>query len=329
MRGMRKRNIFLTLCLLLMLLPLGVRAEGAGVRGIAYVWGDGVPLRESPGYSAEVITKIGRNEAMLLLGSPQKGWQQVQYNGDTGFLLTGSLTVLTRENIELGWAVPKWEGVSLLSAPEEAAKVLCSLKPADRCYTVGINDGYYKILFGEHLGYVHSSQLELTEIPYENKASLHSPRFFVRGQSTGYPVTMASLLGESPQKEDGTPVTGADIVKETETYLGIRYVHGGESPTGFDCSGLTYYVFNKLGFCLPRSVEAQSRSGYAVGNDLLKPGDLVFFATLGGKHPSHVGIYVGEGTFLHSPNSRSSVSYGDLAKGYWLKTYVGARRLVP
>lgn len=312
-----------------MLLPLGANAKEAGVRGIAYVWQDGVPLRESPGYSGETIVKISRNEALLLLGSPQKGWQQVQYNGDTGYLLTGSLTVLTRENIELGWGVPMGDGVSLLSAPEEAAKALCALKPGDRCYTVGINDGYYKVLFGDWLGYVHSSQLELTEIPYENQASGHSPRFFVQGQSTGYPVTMASLLGEYPQKEDGTPVTGADIVAETESYLGIRYVHGGESPTGFDCSGLTYYVFNKLGYTLPRSVEAQSRSGYAVGNDLLKPGDLVFFATLGGKHPSHVGIYVGEGQFLHSPNARSRVSYGDLTKGYWLKTYVGARRVAP
>ena len=82
---MRKRNIFLTLCLLLMLLPLGVRAEGAGVRGIAYVWGDGVPLRESPGYSAEVITKIGRNEAMLLLGSPKKAGSRYSIMGIPAF----------------------------------------------------------------------------------------------------------------------------------------------------------------------------------------------------------------------------------------------------
>ena len=58
-----------------------------------------------------------------------------------------------------------------------------------------------------------------------------------------------------------------------------------------------------------------------------KPGDLVFFATLGGKSPTHVGIYAGNGQFLHAPNSRSKVSYGDLTSGYWLKCYIGARRL--
>ena len=64
-----------------------------------------------------------------------------------------------------------------------------------------------------------------------------------------------------------------------------------------------------------------------LGNDLLRPGDLVFFATLGGKSPTHVGIYAGNGQFLHAPNSRSKVSYGDLTSGYWLKCYIGARRL--
>ena len=149
----------------------------------------------------------------------------------------------------------------------------------------------------------------------------------MEGLSTGIAPSAQALSGQKPLKASGEPVTGADILAETEQYLGIRYVHGGESPKGFDCSGLIYYVLRTLGYSAPRSVAAQARMGTPVGNDLLQPGDLVFFATLGGKTPTHVGIYAGDGQFLHAPNSRSKVSYGDLTSGYWLKCYIGARRL--
>lgn len=323
---MKKRYSFLTLVLLLMLLPLVANAKEAGIRGIAFPWVKDTPLWEGPMGNTEILAHVGKNEALLLIGPSEKGWQKVRYNRQEGFMYTRTLQCLTRENIELGWGEPARAGISLLSAPEEAANILCALAPGDLCYTVGVNDGFYKVLFGEHLGYVHSSQLNLTEIPYENQASTQVPRFFVQGQSTGLPVSMASLLGEKPKKADGTPVSGADFVEEAEKYLGIRYVHGGETPAGFDCSGLIYYVYNLLGYTVPRSVEAQSRCGHAVGNDLLKPGDLVFFATLGGKSPSHVGIYLGNGEFIHSPNARSKVRV-DALSGYWKNVYISARRL--
>ena len=322
---MRKRNV-LTLALLLMLLPSLVFAKEPGIRGIAFVRTQNAPLREADNWNAQVVETVPKGDVVLVLESGKNGFWKVQHNDTEGFMASGQLTELSRENIELGYGEAAFDGASLLSAPEEAAEVLVSLRKGDRCYTVGVNDSYYKVLFGENLGYIHSSQLELTEIPYENEASNSTPLFFVQGQSTGIPVSAAALRGEKPKKADGTPVTGADILKEAEQYLGIRYVHGGETPKGFDCSGFTYYVFNSLGFTLPRSVEAQSRCGQAVEDDLA-PGDLVFFATNGGKTPSHVGIYAGDGQFLHAPNSRSTVSYGDLTKGYWMEKYIGARRL--
>lgn len=322
---MRKRNIF-TLALLLMLLPSLVSAKEPGIRGIAFVRAAEAPLRENDNWNAQAVEKIPKGDVVLVLESGKNGFLKVRHNDAEGYLAAGQLTELSRENIELGYGKAKIQGASLLCAPEEAAEVLSSLQKGDRCYTVGINDGYYKVLFGDNLGYIHSSQLDLTEIPYENGASKKSPLFFVQGQSTGLPVSAAALRGEKPKKADGTPVTGADILEEAEKHLGIRYIHGGETPKGFDCSGFTYYVFNCLGYTLPRSVEAQSRCGAAVEGDL-EPGDLVFFATNGGKAPSHVGIYAGNGQFLHAPNSRSTVSYGDLTKGYWKEKYIGARRL--
>ena len=323
---MRKRNV-LTLALLLMLLPSLVFAKEPGIRGIAFVRTQNASLREADSWNARQIEKIPKGDVVLVLESGKSGFCRVRHNGAEGYLAAGQMAELSRENIELGYGEAKLQGASLLSAPEEAAEVLASLQKGDHCYTVGINDGYYKVLFGECLGYVHSSQLELTEIPYENEASKKAPLFFVQGQSTGIPVSAVALSGEKPKKVDGTPVTGTDILEEAEKHLGIRYVHGGETPKGFDCSGFTYYVFNQLGFTLPRSVEAQSRCGQAVEGDP-ETGDLVFFATNGGKTPSHVGIYAGEGQFLHAPNSRSTVSYGDLTKGYWKEKYIMARRLV-
>ena len=322
---MRKRNI-LTLALLLMLLPSLVFAREPGIRGIAFVRTQNAPLREEDNWNAQTLEKVPKGDVVLVLESGKNGFLKVRHNNVEGFMASGQLTELQRENIELGYGEANLEGASLLCAPEEAAEVLASLSKGDRCYTVGVNDGYYKVLFGDNLGYIHSSQLALTEIPYENEASKKAPLFFVQGQSTGIPVSAAALRGEKPKKADGTPVTGADILEEAEQYLGIRYVHGGETPKGFDCSGFTYYVFNQLGFTLPRSAEAQSRCGSPVDGDL-EPGDLVFFATNGSKTPSHVGIYAGDGQFLHAPNSRSTVSYGDLTKGYWMEKYVSARRL--
>ena len=242
-------------------------------------------------------------------------------------MLGGYLRILTKENVELGYGQVIPEETVLYTQPDPQSEELCGLVQNDRCYTIGVNDGWYKVIFGEGIGYIPSPLLELTEVPYENAASSVSPKFFVEGLSTGIAPSAQALSGQKPLKASGEPVTGADILAETEQYLGIRYVHGGESPKGFDCSGLIYYVLRTLGYSAPRSVAAQARMGTPVGNDLLQPGDLVFFATLGGKTPTHVGIYAGDGQFLHAPNSRSKVSYGDLTSGYWLKCYIGARRL--
>lgn len=319
--------LILTGMLLFCLLPLGVFAQEEGIRGIAFVNYETLRLREEPNTQSKELAKARRNEVVLILNKEKGGWYRVSYNLQEGYMLGGYLRILTRENVELGYGQVLPEETVLYERPDSRSEGLCSLVQNDRCYTIGVNDGWYKVIFGEDIGYIPSAALELTEIPYENAASNVSPKFFVEGQSTGIAPSAQALSGQKPLNASGEPVTGADILAEAEQYIGIRYVHGGESPKGFDCSGLIYYVLRSLGYSAPRSVAAQTRMGNPVGNDLLRPGDLVFFATLGGKSPTHVGIYAGNGQFLHSPNSRSKVSYGDLTSGYWLKCYIGARRL--
>ena len=319
--------LILTGMLLFCLPPLGAAAQEAGIRGIAFVNYETLRLREEPNTNSKELAKAQRNEVVLILNKGKGGWYRVSYNLQEGYMLGGYLRILTKENVELGYGQVIPEETVLYTQPDPQSEELCGLVQNDRCYTIGVNDGWYKVIFGEGIGYIPSPLLELTEIPYENAASSVSPKFFVEGLSTGIAPSAQALSGQKPLKASGEPVTGADILAETEQYLGIRYVHGGESPKGFDCSGLIYYVLRTLGYSAPRSVAAQARMGTPVGNDLLQPGDLVFFATLGGKTPTHVGIYAGDGQFLHAPNSRSKVSYGDLTSGYWLKCYIGARRL--
>jgi peptidoglycan DL-endopeptidase CwlO len=123
------------------------------------------------------------------------------------------------------------------------------------------------------------------------------------------------------------PVTAAPpakfggVVGIAMQYLGVPYVYGGASPSGFDCSGFIMYVFAQVGVSLPHNAAAQYGHGTPVDRSQLQPGDLVFFNGLG-----HAGIYVGGGSFIHSPHTGDVVKISSMS-GWYASTYVGARRL--
>lgn len=129
---------------------------------------------------------------------------------------------------------------------------------------------------------------------------------------------------------DRATATAQDAIDQAMDLLGIRYRRGGSSPeTGFDCSGFVSHVFREgLGLMLPRSSKEMSKSGELVGQDELRPGDLVFFNTMR-KAFSHVGIYLGDNQFVHAPRSGGRVRIEDLRDGYWIKRFNGARRVNP
>ncbi|ANH70245.1 hypothetical protein ABE85_04085 [Mitsuaria sp. 7] len=121
----------------------------------------------------------------------------------------------------------------------------------------------------------------------------------------------------------------SDLVLSAMNFLGVPYKRGGNSVSnGFDCSGFTRHIFEmSVGLVLPRRADEQAKlsSLVPIKKEDLKPGDLVFFNTMRATF-SHVGIYVGEGKFIHSPRVGGAVRVEDMREAYWAKRFTGARR---
>ncbi|AOX99238.1 C40 family peptidase [Jeongeupia sp. USM3] len=130
-------------------------------------------------------------------------------------------------------------------------------------------------------------------------------------------------------KEGGDNQAAAqELLLQAMSLIGVRYSWGGNTPEeGLDCSGFIRYVFqNSLNITLPRTALSMSQTGQTVNKDELKPGDLVFFNTLG-RAFSHVGIYLGDNRFIHSPRAGKSVEVSNIQQSYWQQRWNGARRI--
>lgn len=118
---------------------------------------------------------------------------------------------------------------------------------------------------------------------------------------------------------------GNEVVNYAYKFLGKPYVYGAAGPNAFDCSGLTQYVYNRFGIDLSRTTYTQVNQGIKVDRSNLRAGDLVFFNTEGSI--SHVGIYIGNGEFIHAPRTGKPVMVSSLTDGYYAQKYATARRI--
>ncbi len=156
----------------------------------------------------------------------------------------------------------------------------------------------------------------------ERQARLAAQAKAAAREQSQQPAPAPAPAGESSGGIPAPPPSShSGVVSIALQYLGVPYVWGGASPSGFDCSGLTMYAYAKVGVYLPHNAAMQYGMGTPVARSQLAPGDLVFFNGL-----SHVGMYIGGGRFVHAPHTGDVVKISSLSEYWYSATYVGARR---
>ena len=168
------------------------------------------------------------------------------------------------------------------------------------------------------------AQLEAAERARQARLAAQARAAAKKQQSAPAPAPApapSSSSGGASGSSAPPPATHSSVVSIALQYLGVPYVWGGASPSGFDCSGLTMYAYAKVGVYLPHNAAMQYGMGTPVSRSQLAPGDLVFFSGL-----SHVGMYIGGGRFVHAPHTGDVVKISSLSEYWYAATYVGARR---
>ena len=193
------------------------------------------------------------------------------------------------------------------SGPSTSSQSLGKLPKNTKITITGEENGWYKVSYNGKEGYISKSLVTEGEPP----------------------ATTSSRSQEEPRSATTTTAQASsnNVVQVAESYAGSRYVSGGSSPSGFDCSGFTQYVYGKCGVTLSRTSYTQATQGTAVNKSELQPGDLLLFHYYGSSSIGHVGIYVGNGKFIHAANSNRGVVYDSIESGYYADNYAGARRL--
>lgn len=263
--------------------------------------GSSLRLRSGPSLDASVITMLDEDVPVAVLDNTLDGWYKINYNGNTGFV-SADYMLIDQDNIFDAYGRVEGDGVNVRSTSSTDGQVLTVMNRNSIATVSGFEDGWYKITANDVDGYIRSDYLTMC----------------------GSSSSAAGSLGSSAN----------DVVSFAKQYLGTRYAYGGSSPSGFDCSGFTMYVYKNFGYSLPHTATGQWQSGYGTriyNISELQPGDLVFFcdpSRSNGKACSHAGIYVGNGQHIHSSSSRSGgVIISDLTSGYYNTYFVGGIRL--
>lgn len=215
-----------------------------------------------------------------------------------------------------GWAELNKDRINIRSAPDVSAKRITIVDRWTKVQVLARQGEWSRVrLANGREGWVKSQYLSPTKPPKQAKQVVSRAKRTVREPSRAQMLAAAQAAGLP------------EAVRSAMAYLGTRYRYGGSGSRGFDCSGFTMHIYRKHGIYLPHNSSAQYRVGVPVARHELKPGDLVFFRTRG-RGISHVGIYIGDGKFIHASSSRGRVRIDTLNSGYYQKRYVGARRVV-
>jgi len=172
--------------------------------------------------------------------------------------------------------------------------------------------GLYKVRFGNHSSY--------------QKARSEAEQLQTQGVIGSFFIVIPENYAAARIRRSGQGDLRTELVSTVRRFIGVPYRWGGEDRrNGFDCSGLTMVSYRLNGLNLPRNSRAQFKTGRYVAKKNLEKGDLVFFATKGGKRVTHVGMYIGQGNFIHAPRTGKTVRVAKLSSTFFRKTYVGGR----
>ena len=206
--------------------------------------------------------------------------------------------------------------VNVRSNPNQTSSIVTQLPINEQVTVISEQNGWSQITFDGGEGYISSSLLSDTR----QETS--------RGSSTSRTETNSSNGQSSTSSSAGSSTStsssrGSEVLAYAMKFVGYPYVYGGSSPSGFDCSGFTSYVYKHFGVSLSRTAAGQYSNGTAVSRANLQVGDLVMF----GSPINHVGIYAGGGRIVHAANPSRGVTTDTINSGYYNTHYVGARRI--
>lgn len=284
--------------------------------------GDGVRLRSSASLNGSIIMVVSEGQGVSVITGSTGNWVAVSYRGTSGFIHMDYLAAggggdnggdddsKRSGGLQVGDHAKVLADLNLRYDPSMSGGV-AAVAPSGTVVEVtgGVSNGFYAVNWDGLAGYMHSDYLSWTDA-----------KLSARGGS-----------GDEPDPDQGgnePSPTGNGIVDYAMQYLGYPYVWATHGPSSFDCSGFTYWVIlNTLGIDISPGTSAQINHGTPISRSSLQPGDLVFFQNTYTWGLSHVGIYIGNGKFIHAENESTGVVISDLSSSYYSSRWYGARRI--
>lgn len=252
-----------------------------------------VNLRTGAGTGNAIIATVGEGTALIVEADTGSGWYKVNYDGESGYMSADYLSFSeTMDLTAQGWV--DGSDVRMRAAAGTDSEIVRVTTYGESVEILGVDGEWYKVSAGGKTGYIRGDYLSFTE--------------------------------PDPSQAPAAGSIGEQIVAFAEQFLGTPYVWAGSSPSGFDCSGFVSYVFKNFGYTVNRTAASMYTNGVAVDKSELQIGDAVFFAS-SSESIGHVGIYIGDGEFIHSSSGCGYVTISGLDESYYSRMYVGARRI--
>ena len=288
---------------------MAISAYAYDVQGGTVTTSSAVNFRQEATTQSESMGKLSDGTRVAILDEVD-GWYKIAYDGEVGYMSADYVESQPIMNIECGGAKVTTSVLNVRSGPGTENSIVTKLYEGSVAKIIGINNAWFKIQYGGETGYISPDYV--TIVPYQN-------------------VVTASASAARTSSGTASAATGTrqQIVDYAAKFLGCKYVYGGNTPSGFDCSGYVKYVFKHFGVELTRTSANQYANSVKIKKSELQVGDLVFFSqTAGSSKVGHVGIYVGGGQFIHAAAPGKGVRYDSLSSDYYSSHYIGSGRVL-